>query len=370
MIASKLNSFRPDKLSFTLILSSPAQFIAECGSDKFLLTHAWRTFGAGLQDFNLGSRYSRNFFALTFRERERSSEEEQKRQPPHYNYVGDYFCVFLSLYFGKRFDNHGFLLDHGHYCLPNVQPPQPLKSHAALPFTTNPRTDLGIPLRFDEATLLMPMLDRVFAEVDGTGQLSPDILLAFTAGRFYQQALQQYDSDPELAFLNLVNAGEVLASGLPFTEAELGDEQVAVLLAEIDAQLKPESASALRKKFFGQISRRFRKGLTKMLNEHFYLGAESTKEFLRFKPENMEKHLKAAYALRSQFLHAGTRFGSWVSMDFQGSDIFIGTPAFGDSEWKKLIAAIPTLVGLERVIRFSVLRFIHQRISPLHASLD
>jgi len=216
----------------------------------------------------------------------------------------------------------------------------------------------------------MRILEQVFDEVDETRQLSQDLLLAFTAGRFYQQALQQYDSDPELAFLSLINAGEVLVSGLQFTENELGDEQLTVLLGEIDAQLSPGTASALRKKLFGQISRRFRKGLSKSLNENFYLGSESAEAFLRFTSENVEKHLKAAYSLRSQFLHAGTRFGNWVSTDYQGSEIFIGTPAFGDSEWKKLIAAIPTLGGLERVIRFSILRFIHQRISPLHVSLD
>jgi hypothetical protein len=365
-----LNSFHPNKLSFTLILSSPAHFVAECGSEKFFLTHAWRTFGAGLQDFDLGKRYSRNFFALTFRERERSGVEDKERQPPHYSYVGDYFSIFLSLYFGKRFENHGFLLDHGHYCLPNVQPPQPLKSHAAPPFTANPRKDLNIPLRFDEATPLIPLLDQVFVEVHGTGQLSQDLLLAFTAGRFYQQALQQYDSDPELSFLSLVNAGEVLVSGWPLTETDLTDEDLTAMIAEIDMKLSAETALALKKKFFGQISRKFRKGLSKSLNEHFYLGSESTEEFLCLKPENVEKHLKAAYALRSRFLHAGARFGNWVSLDYQGAEISIGTPAVGDPEWKKLISAIPTLGGLERVIRFAVLRFIHQRISPLHAWLD
>ena len=365
-----MSSFRPDKHSFTLILSSSAPFVGEFASEKFLLTHAWKTFDAGWQEFDPGSRYSRNFFALTFCERECSSDEVNKNPPPHYSYVGDYFCVLLSIYFGKRFDNHGFLLDHGHYCLPNIPAPQPLKSHIALPFTERPRKDLGIPLNFDEAKLLLPILDRIFAEVDGNGTLSKDLLLSFTAGRFYQQALQQYDSDPELAFLSLVNAGEVLVRGLVFTTEELQDEMRTSLLREIDVRLGPETAAIIRKKFFGQISRRFRKGLSRLLNESFYQGSEAKLPFSRLTSQKMERHMKAAYSLRSQFLHAGTRFGSWVSFVHQGAEVSIGTPAYGDAGWKRLLAAVPTLNGLERVIRFALLRYIHQRVSRLHVSLD
>ena len=247
---------------------------------------------------------------------------------------------------------------------------QPRKAHGTLPFTSNARKDLGIPLRFDEAQPLVPILDRIFAEVNGTGSLSKDLNLAFTAGRFYQQALQQYDSDTELAFLSLVNAGEVLVSGLKFTKAELRDDKLTAMLAEIDRCVKPETAAELKERFFRQISRRFRKGLTKSLNANFYSGSESAKDFLRLKPENIEKHLRAAYDLRSTFLHAGTRFGVWVLSDGEGSETSIGTPAYGDSDWKKLIAAIPTLNGLERVIRFALLRFIHKRISSLNQLLD
>jgi hypothetical protein len=366
-------SLKPDNFTYTLILASPANFPGEIGSEHFYLTHAWPDFSSGDYEMDPNSRYSRNFFALTFREPELSPEEERECNPPHYAFVGDYFSVFLSLYFGKRFDNLGFHLDNGHYRLPDLQLARPRKSSQALPFTPNPRKDLAIPLRLDEATPLVPILDSIFGDVhrdiSRADSLSDDLIRAFTAGRFYQQALQAYDSDPEFAFLNLVNAGEVLVSGLPFEESELKDECLTTVLAEIDAKLEPATAQRIRKKFFGQISRRFRKGLAKLLNPAFFSGSESTRDFLRLKPENVEKRLQAVYDLRSIFLHEGRRFGGFVISGPDHEEISLGPAAYGDSDWKKLTAKVPTLAGLERVIRFCLLRFVHQRASALHSLL-
>src|SRR5713101_8365829 len=113
MSATTTMSFRPDRYMFTLVLSSPAHFPGELQSDRFLLTHAWPDFDSAYHDFEPNTRYSRNFFALTFRERELSPEEETKSNPPNYRFVGDYFAVFLAAYFGKSFENLGFHLDHG-----------------------------------------------------------------------------------------------------------------------------------------------------------------------------------------------------------------------------------------------------------------
>ena len=352
-----------------MILSSPAHFVAEIESERFRLTHAWPTFGFNAHDLDPSSRYSRNFFALTFIEREKSPQEQQKLMPPAHSYVGDYFCVFLSLYFGKRFENHGFLLDHGYYTLPNIQAPRPRRG-SALAFNSNPRKDLSIELSFAKAAVLVPILDRIFEVVDGADTISDDINTTYTAGRFYQQALQLYEDDAELSFLSLVNAGEVLVSSVAFSEDELKDEQTDTMLVEIEEKLTSGTAAKLKKMLFGQISRRFRVGLAKLLNGNFYDGSECTRDFLKLKPESILKHLKAAYTVRSQFLHNGTRFGQWVLSLEGGSEIMAGVPAYGSNDWKKLISNIPTLYGLERVIRFCLLRFVHQRISPIHPLLE
>jgi hypothetical protein len=330
---------RPDKFTYTMILSSPAHIPGEIESDRFFLTIAWPDFNSGHHEIDPNSRYSRNFFALTFREPELSPDEEKTFRLPHYQFVGEYFTVFLSLYYGKRFDYHGYQLDHGLYRLPNIEPAKPRKSSQSLPFSSKPRKDLGIPLLLTRENSLMPILNSVFSEVTRDvkkdGSLPEPLVLAYTAGRFYQKALEMFESEPEFAFLSLINSGEVLVSGLKFENSELEDAALNTIMSEVDAKLEPKIAEEIRKRFFGQISRRFRKGLVKLLNSAFFAGSE-TEEFLRLTPTNVEDRLKAAYELRSIFMHEGTPFGWVVSHDYQGNEISLGQAAYGEDRWKKI----------------------------------
>lgn len=216
----------------------------------------------------------------------------------------------------------------------------------------------------------MPILEAVFLEINEKVRVSPKLELAFAAGRFYLQALQLFESDPELAFLALVNAGEVIASGLEFSEEEIYDAETRELLAEVNEKLGDAKAEKVRERFF-QIRRRFRICLCKLVNTAFFAGSESQDDLFRFKAEDFGTRITVAYDLRSIFLHAGKTFGGWVTaLDYRNAEISIGTPAYGDAEWKKLISRIPTLVGMERVIRFCLLRFLHQEVSPLHEKLN
>lgn len=355
-----------DKFTYKIALSSPAHFSGEMRTDSFWLTHAWpRT----MDMFDPTERFHRSFFVLTFRERELSNEEEKKRQPPWYEYVGDYFCALLSAYFGKRFDNLGFVQSHGIHRLPDIQPPKLRKLVDALPTSSKPRKDLGIKLELHTALPLLPMLDAIVLEINENKPLSVDLELALAAGRFYLQALQLFESDPELAFLSLVSAGEVLVGGLDFSRDGVYDNDTEELIVEIKEKLGDAKAEKIRQLF--KVSRKFRVGLRKLVNTAFFEGSESQDAFYRLTPDEFEMRIAAAYELRSKFLHKGTRFGVWVTIfDHQNADVSIGPPAYGDAEWKKLISRVPTLVGMERVIRFCLLRFMHQKVSRLHEKLD
>jgi hypothetical protein len=358
-----------DKFTYKIALSSPAHFSGEMLTDSFWLTHAWPMHKNNMDIFDVSGRFGRSFFVLTFRERELSEEEEKKRQPPWYDYVGDFFCVLLSAYFGKRFDNLGFIQSNGLHCLPDIQPPKLRKLTNALPVSSKPRKDLDIKLELQEAKSLLPILEAVFLEINEKKPVARELELAFAAGRFYLQALQLFESDPELAFLSLISAGEVLVSGLDFSRDGIYDNDTEELLVEIKEKLGAEKAEKLRR--FFRVSRKFRVGLSKLVNKNFFEGSESSEEFYKFKPADFDTRIAAAYDLRSKFLHEGKTFGGWVAaFDHSNADVSIGTPAHGDAEWKKLISRIPTLVGMERVIRFCLLRFLHQKVSPLHERLN
>jgi hypothetical protein len=364
-----MNVPRLDKFTYKIAISSPAHFSGEMQTDSFWLTHAWPMHKNNMEIFDPSGRFHRSFFMLTFRERELSKEEEKKRQPPWYDFVGDYFCVLLSAYFGKRFDNLGFVQSHGIHCVPDIQPPKLRKLVDALPTSSKPRKDLGIKLELHEAKPLLPILDAVFLEINENKPVAKELELAFAAGRFYLQALQLFESDPELAFLSLVSAGEVLVSGLDFSGDGIYDKDTEELLIEIKEKLGDVKADKIRRIF--RVSRKFRVGLSKLVNKTFFEGSESQEEFYKFKPDEFDMRIAAAYDLRSNFLHAGKRFGVWTTiLDYRNAEVSIGTPAYGDADWKKLISRIPTLVGMERVIRFCLLRFLHQKVSPLHEKLN
>jgi hypothetical protein len=363
---------RLDKFTYKIAISSPAHFSGQMLTDSFWLTHAWPMHDSNIEVFDLdpSSRIHRSFFVLTFRERELSEEEEKKRQPPYYGHVGDYFCVMLSAYFGKRFDNLGFFQSHGTHFLPDIQPPTLRRLADALPTSSKPRKDLNIKLELHEAKQLLPILETVILEINENKPVSKELELAFTAGRFYLQALQLFEPDPELAFLSLINAGEVLINGLAFSDDEIYDKDTQALLSEIEATLGDIKAQKVRDRFF-QIRRKFRLGLSKLVNQAFFEGSESQEDFYRIRPEDFETRVVAAYDLRSAFLHAGKTFGGWVTaLDHRNAEVSIGKPSAGDAEWKKLIERIPTLIGMERVIRFCLLRFLHQQVSPLHEKLN
>lgn len=359
-----------DKFTYKILISSPAHFSGEMLTDSFWLTHAWPLHKNNFDIFDVTGRFHRSFLVLTFREREISPEEDKHRQPPHYDFVGDYFCVFLSAYFGKRFDNLGFIQSNGTHCLPNLEPARLRKLPNALLTSSKPRKDLAIKLELHNAKPLLPILEAVLLEINEKKSVSEALELAFAVGRFYVEALRLFESDPELAFLALVNAGEVLVSGLEFTEDELFDSETSKLLKEIQDKLGDEIVNKVRERLF-QIRRRFRCGLSRLVNASFFEGTESEEELCKLKLEDFDKRMAAAYDLRSSYLHAGKRFEGWATaLDYRNAEVSVGTPAYGDAEWKKVISRIPTLVGMERVIRFCLLRFLHQKVSHIHDKLD
>lgn len=67
----------------------------------------------------------------------------------------------------------------------------------------------------------------------------------------------------------------------------------------------------------------------------------------------MESRIKAAYDLRSMFLHTGKSHGGWVNT-FQemNSEIIVGDPVVADAELKKLIVRVPSLAGQERIVHY------------------
>jgi hypothetical protein len=117
-----------------------------------------------------------------------------------------------------------------------------------------------------------------------------------------------------------------------------------------------------------QIKRRFRLTVEDLIDERFFRATEQEPQWRRLTADNLSDRISAAYDIRSRYVHTGISFGDWVypQMGHRVSDkghkpgwmeIHLGKPILEDKRLADLLGAAPTYVGLERVIRYCLIRF-------------
>jgi hypothetical protein len=238
-----------------------------------------------------------------------------------------------------------------------VQPRLPQNSHA-------PRRDINVPLNLVEISRIEPLLRP--------GQDERFLTFLQTAGRFYLQALQNFEERPDVAYLNLITAGEVLSNYYSYDKDDLLDEDARGILRRISeaSQDGPALAKQIKSRLF-QVKRRFLRAIEELLTDPFFAASEAEQDFTRLKKEDIGSRLGAAYDLRSQHVHSGIPFGKWVSRTLAGEacEIQFGVPVVGDKSFEKVLGKAPTYFGLERIIRYCLLRFIHTHGVPIDSRL-
>ena len=189
-----------------------------------------------------------------------------------------------------------------------------------------------------------------------------------TACAFYTRALRNAEQDSEVAYLHLITAGEVLAGLDDHGSEELLDNATLKDIAKVRQHLGEKMA----KRFMGRITsirRKFVRSLLTLLGEDFYADgqadqangraflAEGMKD-LDGKEFDMAKCLASAYDVRSRYVHSGTPFKFPVAATsrFGLSDRTIGRPSLADRDFAKILEKSPTLCGLERVLRYCLLK--------------
>lgn len=348
-----MHKLRPPETIQKLLISTTSRLLGEFESDLLLVDHAWRDFHYRRLEMTLTEGpLSRSTYVVAFETE--SHSKEVGSMLPNYAWVGDVICIYMSILYGKRFDSHGLIEGAGMFQVPDyslfqslIQPRLPQNSH-------DPRRDITIPLNLVEIAKIEPLLRP------GLDERFMTFLQA--AGRFYLQALQNFEERPDVAYLNLITAGEVLSNYYSYDKDELLDEQAKNILHQIAAASDngPELAKQIKGRMF-QVKRRFIRAIENLLTDPFFVESEVKQDFLRLKKEDIQDRLGAAYDLRSQHVHSGRPFGKWVSLMLGGdpSEVQIGIPVIGDKSFEKVLAKAPTYFGLERIIRYCLLRFIH-----------
>jgi hypothetical protein len=272
---------------------------------------------------------------------------------PDYSLLADELCNYLSLLFGKRVDCHGLIEGSGFFGLPDLTLMSTVCEPTLPQNSRKPRADFSTELDFVQCARIQSLFE--FRHVD-----SHFFSFFRTATKFYAQAHRVWERDAETAYLNLVTAGEVLSNFYKFDKTDLLDEDLKELIKTVQ-QCVPngdEIAGKLIKKWLG-IKKRFVKAIVDLVTPEFFECTESTTDHEKFRSNDFESSIKAAYDLRSKHLHTGKAFGFWVSRRTNGSneEVQAGRPDESDKEFAKVLERAPTLVGLERIIRFCLLKF-------------
>lgn len=343
-----------DKDTTKILISTTSRFVGEYIEDDLLITHAWPS-GTRQAEGNLGytqNPMSRNYFVLAVRTP--PSDPAETIAVADYTPTGDLISIYLSILFGKRFDNHGRIESNGLFFLPDISG-YGTPCNSSLHFNSHePRRDLGIPLSLSEIQRIQPLL----SENPTTPRFQHFLL---SAGRFYRHALQEAEAQPEIAFLDLITCGEILSNFFEYEQDDLLDETLKQDLARITRDLEHGETvvGRIRARLF-QVRRKFATTVLRLLNPYFFQHTEATQQFCALKAADIVKRIKAAYDLRSRYVHTGLDFRVWLipGMPYH-AEIQVGTPVVDDKELEKLLVKSPTFCGLERIMRFCLLRFIH-----------
>jgi hypothetical protein len=268
-------SLRLDDTVQRYLLSTTSRMIGEFELDGLYITHAWpgRFNQQGPARSDLGPA-SRNTFVVSFKTER--TPKAAGAMIPDYSYFGDRIASILSLLFGKRFDQHGLLEGSGLFQIPDLShfatfciPALPHNSHAV-------RVDYPVPLNLGEIQRIVRLW--------GTPAPDPRFLHTFYgAATFYHQAIENFDRDPEVAYLHLITAGEILSNFTHFETDELLDEQTKTHLQTIRSDVK--NGDKIARQLSGrmrQIKRRFIQTILRLVDDEFFTRSECTQSYGRF----------------------------------------------------------------------------------------
>lgn len=347
-----MNDLKPDSCVHKVLLSSRSRFVGEYDHPNepgVLVTHAWQ-FGPEMYR-NLGeSAFSQGFYIAAFRTRP-IKQDRPLVVMPEYAYFGEYLAVHFSILYGKHFQSMGMLESNGHFRVPSELHLRPTGLFSLPQYNHRPRKCVSTPLNLCEVSRIRPLFEDSVADSDIGRML-------FTAGRFYNRALIEMEEQPELAYLDLVNCGEVISNEQNISDDLLYDDELKVVLLAIEENLKDGAkVSRMIKSRMYQVRRRFSTAIRRLLDDYFFTHPEAKEPHSALAQDTIDESLKAAYDLRSLYVHTGIQFGGWVEpRPHYHNEVQIGQPVTSDAKLQKLLMKAPNLLGLERIMRYSLLK--------------
>ena len=336
-----------------VLISTTSRLVGDFASEAIKIDHAWPDVydNMAMRRFD-ESPVSRNAYVISFIT---NPKDPKDVIIPNYGPVGELLCSFMSVLYGKRFDSHGLIEGSGYFALPNLTAYSQFVDHR-LPFNSHsPRKDSKISLNLKEMVNVVPLL---YSDKGVNKHLTEVFRVA---SKFYLRALQNFELDSEIAYLNLITAAEVVSNYCKYDVNELIDEEFRSILEAIETNIHDgKRYSKMIKNRLSQVKKRLVKTIVELVDDDFFDGSEAMHPCGMLKQGDFEKRVAAAYDLRSKYVHNGSSFGAWISLraSTDKHDIQCGRPIIGDKDFEKILYQAPTFLGLERIIRYCLLKLL------------
>ena len=296
---------------------------------------------------------------------------------PNYRPLGERLCSCLGFLYGKRFDFHGLIESNGLFYAPDLSNVRCVELSDSGPYNHQPRKDLEIKLNFAH----FDKISRLFLNENG----DQDFLnVLFAAAGFYHRSLQIFDLEPGLAYLDLITCSEIFCNHTQYPDTALYDPDVLDALNRL--RVVPDVGEEAYRRLKGslrQIKRKFTKTILDLLNDYFFTNTEAndhgkltksnTHWFWKDGKEEItvERRIKAAYDLRSQYVHTGVDFSDGVLPNPSIlNETQIGIRHFESNTMEEAVLLAPTYLGMERIIRYCLVRFAHLHGITIDPRLD
>lgn len=276
-----------------------------------------------------------------------------------FNGFASLICDLFSLRFGKRIEFLGFFQSNGLFR-------QPRDAHARTlatclqqhPFVSDkPRVDYPPTTHDDTQALNLDSADLVTWALDSEGRELAPFQAVLNATHFYAEALRTFDQHPDYAFLSLVTAGEILAGAFEYDIYDILDPKAQSFIDRVRCKLRAKDERYALEHMFAATAK-FVQALSESLDDGFFERTEIRDPRLAthsLQKDTIKSTLRAAYSIRSHLSHAGKRPTPWIRPDLP-TEMPAGTPVISDDDrWSTALAACPTHLGLERIIRYALL---------------
>lgn len=338
-----------------ILISSSARFTGEFHSEDICLDLCFPTDVGFIHTLNEHPA-NRTFIVVSL-----FHEHDGSMILPDLYESGDHICSLLSVLFGKEFKSHGLLESNGNFRLPIIE--NSFNTYYLHPqYNHNVRADLNIPLNLGRFELIAPLLRNR----EGDAEFSDFQHIIFAALMFYKRSLNIYLEEKELAFLDLITCGEILSNldSERYSDEELYDPDLLSAFQRISTLEGGDAIVRSLKNRLYQVKRKFTYGLLKLLNDNFFENTEVLNPEMdnaKLSRDNIETTLRSAYDLRSIYVHSGIDFGKYIESESRFSnERVMGTPQHQNTSLMRVLRNVPTFLGLERVLRFTLLKAIHE----------